>query len=158
MKKALNTLILFIAIASMTCFASCSKSKESMILGEWHYNGLTYNVTGTELDAQNQVFITAMEAYLETMIKDMVWDFKSDNTLVVSGINVENEMFENETTSYSIDGDNLILGNNGEDDQVEMPPLTIVMLTGKKLLLEREESQEMDGDMVTIVVDLEFKR
>ena len=36
MKKALNTLILFIAVASMTCFSSCTKSKESMALQRAH--------------------------------------------------------------------------------------------------------------------------
>ena len=156
MKKLFKTLILFVAVASMASTTSCTKSPEALILGQWSFKNLTYVFPGMDDDPMTQAQIAAVEAYIESVFKGMIFDFKSNNTLEISGIQDDSfEIVGNEVVTYSIEGDQLILTSPDVTDS-EKFVLDIVTLTKQKLELKISES-DLDENL-DYEVFLEFGR
>lgn len=146
MKKALKVLAMFLVVASMAALSSCSK-KDS-IVGKWQYVSATIETTSDIPEAQEA--IQTYEAMMDLVFADMVWEFKEDGTLVVTGTYVDDEI-DDERVTYTVNGDKLTISGG----EFESETIDIETLTSKKLVLSMTEEDEDFGDIKEI---LEFKR
>ena len=122
-------------VVSMTALTSCSKKSEKLIVGKWECIAASYTENG-----ETQSF---------TELNGMIWEFKSDGTVVGS----MPEDFDDGTdlsVTYVIIGDQLTMSYIDEDGDPEMEIYTIKELTSSKLVLE-----EVDGETT---VAIEFKK
>lgn len=143
MKKAFKVLAMFLVVASMAALSSCSK-KDS-IVGKWQFASASIETTNPEF----QQLVSQSQTLMNAMFADMVWEFKEDGTLVVTGTMVDLE--EDERVTYSVNGN--VLTIHGGDFEEES--INIDELTSKKLVLSFEEEDEDFGVMKEV---LEFKR
>ena len=146
MKKALKVLAMFLVVASMAALSSCSK-KDS-IVGKWQYVSATIETTSDIPEVQEA--IPTYEAMMDLVFADMVWEFKEDGTLVVTGTYVDDEI-DDERVTYTVNGDKLTISGG----EFESETIDIETLTSKKLVLSMTEEDEDFGDIKEI---LEFKR
>lgn len=146
MKKALKVLAMFLVVASMAALSSCSK-KDS-IVGKWQYVSATIETTSDIPEVQEA--IQTYEAMMDLVFADMVWEFKEDGTLVVTGTYVDDEI-DDERVTYTVNGDKLTISGG----EFESETIDIETLTSKKLVLSMTEEDEDFGDIKEI---LEFKR
>lgn len=152
MKKAFKVLAMFVMVASMAVLSSCSK--EDNIVGKWQFQTMTLSTDNS--DPEIQQMFDAEVAFINIFLKDMVWEFKSDNTLVASGLDEDLEMFS-ESATYSIDGSKLTIIDAEFPDEPEV--YDIVTLNGSKLVLSQNYEEEIDeGVIVQVKGTLEFKR
>ena len=152
MKKAFKVLAMFVMVASMAVLSSCSK--EDNIVGKWQFESITMSVEN--VDPEIQQMFDAEVALMNIFLKDMVWEFKSDNTLVASGLDEDMDMFAG-TATYSIDGKKLSIVDAEFPDEPEV--YDIVTLNGSKLVLSTSfEEEDEDGDIIKGTGTLEFKR
>ena len=107
-------------------------------------------------DPEIQQMFDAEVALMNNFLKDMVWEFKSDNTLEASGLDEDMDMFTG-TATYSIDGKKLSIVDAEFPDEPEV--YDIVTLNGSKLVLSTSfEEEDEDGDIIKGTGTLEFKR
>lgn len=152
MKKAFKVLAMFVMVASMAVLSSCSK--EDNIVGKWQFESMT--MSGENIDPETQQLFDAEVALMNVFLKDMVWEFKSDNTLVASGLDEDFDMFTG-TATYSIDGKKLSIVDAEFPDEPEV--YDIVTLNGSKLVLSTSiEEEDEEGEIVKLTGTLEFKR
>lgn len=138
MKKPFRILTLFVAVASMAFVTSCKKDNADLILGKWTFDSVT--VTATNADAQAEI-----DAYLplvEAIYKNLVLEFKSDNTLIVTGGDLFDADDDDAVVTYSIDGNKLTITTTYDDGYVETSTVDIKTLTSSKLSLEMTEDEE----------------
>lgn len=152
MKKAFKVLAMFVMVASMAVLSSCSK--EENIVGKWQFQAVTMTIENG--DPEIQQMFDAEVALMNIFLKDMVWEFKSDNTLEASGLDEDMDMFAGNAT-YSIDGSTLTIFDAEYPDEPEV--YEIVTLNGSKLLLRTSfEEEDEEGDIIKGTGTLEFKR
>ncbi len=152
MKKAFKVLAMFVMVASMAVLSSCSK--EENIVGKWQFQAVTMTIENG--DPEIQQMFDAEVALMNNFLKDMVWEFKSDNTLEASGLDEDMDMFAGNAT-YSIDGSTLTIFDAEDPDEPEV--YEIVTLNGSKLLLRTSfEEEDEEGDIIKGTGTLEFKR
>ena len=152
MKKAFKVLAMFVMVASMAVLSSCSK--EENIVGKWQFQAVTMTIENG--DPEIQQMFDAEVALMNNFLKDMVWEFKSDNTLEASGLDEDMDMFAGNAT-YSIDGSTLTIFDAEYPDEPEV--YEIVTLNGSKLLLRTSfEEEDEEGDIIKGTGTLEFKR
>ncbi|MBR6878454.1 MAG: lipocalin family protein [Bacteroidales bacterium] len=152
MKKVFKVLAMFVMVASMAMLSSCSK--EENIVGKWQFQAITMTVENG--DPEIQQMFDAEIALMNNFLKDMVWEFKSDNTLESSGLDEDMDMFAGNAT-YSIEGSTLTIFDAEYPDEPET--YEIVTLNGSKLLLRTSfEEEDEDGDIIKGTGTLEFKR
>ena len=152
MKKAFKVLAMFVMVASMAVLSSCSK--EDNIVGKWQFESMT--MSGENIDPETQQLFDAEVALMNVFLKDMVWEFKSDNTLVASGLDEDMDMFAGNAT-YSIEGSTLTIFDAEYPDEPEV--YDIVTLNGSKLVLSTSiEEEDEEGEIVKLTGTLEFKR
>lgn len=146
MKKAFKVLAMFLVVASMAALSSCSK-KDS-IVGKWQYASASIEIASDIPEVQE--YISQYQTLMNVLFADMVWEFKEDGSLVVTGSMVEEEELD-ERVTYSVNG-NVLTIHGGE---FEEESINIDELTSKKLVLSFEEEDEDFGVMKEV---LEFKR
>lgn len=146
MKKAFKVLAMFLMVASMAALSSCSK-KDS-IVGKWQYAGASIETTSEAPEVQE--YIDQIVALYDIAFADMVWEFKEDGTLLITGGIIEWDE-EDEKVTYTVDGDKLII--NGGDYEGE--DIIIETLTSKKLVLSMTEDDEDFGAITELI---EFSR
>ena len=152
MKKTFKVLAMFVMVASMAVLSSCSK--EENIVGKWQFQAVTMTIENG--DPEIQQMFDAEVALMNNFLKDMVWEFKSDNTLEASGLDEDMDMFAGNAT-YSIDGSTLTIFDAEYPDEPEV--YEIVTLNGSKLLLRTSfEEEDEEGDIIKGTGTLEFKR
>ena len=143
---------MFVMVASMAVLSSCSK--EENIVGKWQFQAVTMTIENG--DPEIQQMFDAEVALMNNFLKDMVWEFKSDNTLEASGLDEDMDMFAGNAT-YSIDGSTLTIFDAEYPDEPEV--YEIVTLNGSKLLLRTSfEEEDEEGDIIKGTGTLEFKR
>ena len=143
---------MFVMVASMAVLSSCSK--EENIVGKWQFQAVTMTIENG--DPEIQQMFDAEVALMNIFLKDMVWEFKSDNTLEASGLDEDMDMFAGNAT-YSIDGSTLTIFDAEYPDEPEV--YEIVTLNGSKLLLRTSfEEEDEEGDIIKGTGTLEFKR
>ncbi len=145
MKKILNVLVLFVAIASMATMTSCKKDNAAQIVGKWQFEKATVSVSvdDPELQATIDEYVNWMEMELNEENGNLTIEFKSDKTCIATSEGLS------ETGTWSIDGNKLTM---------EGETMTIKELTNKKLILEQAESFAEDGVEGNVNISLEFKR
>ena len=152
MKKVFKVLAMFVMVASMAMLSSCSK--EENIVGKWQFQAITMTVENG--DPEIQQMFDAEIALMNNFLKDMVWEFKSDNTLESSGLDEDMDKIAGNAT-YSIEGSTLTIFDAEYPDEPET--YEIVTLNGSKLLLRTSfEEEDEDGDIIKGTGTLEFKR
>ena len=153
MKRLIKLLVLFVAVGSMAAMTSCTKDKESSIVGKWQYVNATVdiNIDDPELQQMLDWFIQAIQQNLDEENNGLILEFKSDNT-VVSTYTYDGET-TTETDQYSVNGDKLTVGTGELTEE-----MTIETLTSSKLVITSNESYDEDGISFTAKVTMEFKR
>lgn len=146
MKKAFKVLAMFLVVVSMAALSSCSK-KDS-IVGKWQYASASIEVA-TDIP-EVQEYVSQYQLLMDVLFADMVWEFKEDGSLVVTGSMVDPEDMDEKVT-YSVNGNVLTIhGGEFEDENINIDELT-----SKKLVLSFEEEDEDFGMMKEVI---EFKR
>ena len=108
-------------VVSMTALTSCSKKSEKLIVGKWECIAASYTENG-----ETQSF---------TELNGMIWEFKSDGTVVGS----MPEDFDDGTdlsVTYVIVDDQLTMSYVDEDGDLDKETYTIKELTKSKLVIE----------------------
>lgn len=143
MKKLLRVFAMFVAVASMTAFTSCSKDKKDLIIGTWQFEkaSVSINVDDPEIQAFLDEFFS--EEVVNEEMKGMKIEFKADNTCVSYDADGE------ATSTWTLDGDKLTIDGDS---------MTVKSLTKSTLILESNESFEEEGISAKIATTLEFKR
>ena len=146
MKKTMRIMAMVLFVIGMTTLASCTKSKEKLILGKWELTSFSISGAGYNMEMSVEDFYELMGADEEEM-EDIVFEFKSDGYVYMNG----------ERAPYSINGDQLIVeGSMYDDEEVEYETMTITELTEKALTLEKTEYvDELDGKMT---IAMHFKK
>ena len=135
MKKTLKVMAMLFFVVSMTALTSCSKKSEKLIVGKWECIAASYTENG-----ETQSF---------TELNGMIWEFKSDGTVVGS----MPEDFDDGTdlsVTYVIVDDQLTMSYVDEDGDLDKETYTIKELTKSKLVLEEVVGSES--------VTFEFKK
>lgn len=108
-------------VVSMTALTSCSKKSEKLIVGKWECIAASYTENG-----ETQSF---------TDLNGMIWEFKSDGTVVASMPEDLDDEADLKVT-YVIVDDQLTMSYIDEDGDPEKETYTIKELTKSKLVIE----------------------
>lgn len=151
MKKVFKVLTLFVTIATLALLSACTKDNAKKILGTWNFVHVDIVMTADDPEVQEFVdeFLGAMVDEMNNELSGFVFDFKADNTVVITYTDVETHQTESETAQYSVDGD--IITFDGDE-------MTIKTLTNNSLVLVVSDTFDEDGITGTVVETLEFKR
>ena len=142
----MKIMAMVLCVLGMTALASCSKSKDKLILGKWELKSFSISGGGYNMEMAVEDFFELMGADDEEM-EDIVFEFKSDGYVYMNG----------DRAPYSISGDQLIVeGSIYDDEEVEYERMTITELTEKALTLEQTEYvEELEGNMT---IAMHFKK
>lgn len=121
MKKTLKVMAMLLFVVSMTALTSCSKKSEKLIVGKWECIAASYTENG-----ETQSF---------TDLNGMIWEFKSDGTVVASMPEDLDDEADLKVT-YVIVDDQLTMSYIDEDGDPEKETYTIKELTKSKLVIE----------------------
>ena len=135
MKKTLKVMAMLLFVVSMTALTSCSKKSEKLIVGKWECIAASYTENG-----ETQSF---------TDLNGMIWEFKSDGTVVASMPEDLDDEADLKVT-YVIVDDQLTMSYIDEDGDLEKETYTIKELTNSKLVIEEVAEQT--------TVKIEFKK
>ena len=115
-------------VMSMTALTSCNKEKTNLIVGKWECTTATYTEAGV---TQSVPWVIGM-----------VWEFKSDGTVISNSIDIDDEEIEVSAT-YVVTGDALTITGVDEDGDIDTETYLIKELTKSKLLLEERDEDEL---------------
>lgn len=154
MKTVFRVLALFVMVASMSLMTSCSKEKT--IVGKWKCDNAMVTIPGMEDIPEVQEILEYFQEEMAEEYKGMVWEFRSDNTLVLSGEGVDESDFEDVELRYTVNDNKLTITAHSEDEDVEddVTVFNIQTLTNEKLELDMSETEEG----VTVNLSLSFNR
>lgn len=145
MKKALKVLSLFVMVASMALISSCSKEKS--IVGKWKFSSATVEISNVDPEIQEYLsdYLTAIQNGVNADFKDMVWEFKSDNTMTASG-----EMIgtDSEKITYSLNNNKLTLTNPEADEDEKEIVFDVITLDDKNLVVSYSEEITDEKGMI----------
>ena len=115
-------------VMSMTALTSCNKEAEQLIVGKWECTTATYTEDG----------VTESVPW----VIGMVWEFKSDGTVISNSIDFDDEEIEVSAT-YVVTGDALTITGVDEDGDIDTETYLIKELTKSKLVLEERDEDEL---------------
>ena len=115
-------------VMSMTALTSCNKEKTNLIVGKWECTTATYTEAGV---TQSVPWVIGM-----------VWEFKSDGTVISNSIDIDDEEIEVSAT-YVVTGDALTITGVDEDGDIDTETYLIKELTKSKLVLEERDEDEL---------------
>ena len=115
-------------VMSMTALTSCNKEKTNLIVGKWECTTATYTEAGV---TQSVPWVIGM-----------VWEFKSDGTIISNSIDIDDEEIEVSAT-YVVTGDALTITGVDEDGDIDTETYLIKELTKSKLVLEERDEDEL---------------
>ena len=147
MKRVFRVLSLFVMVGALASLTACKKDNASSIIGKWSFEKADIELSTDDAEIQAW-FDEYMDEFMEELndeFKGIVFEFKEDNTCIVSYPADEDDEAFSYTTEYSVEGDILTL--DGDD-------VTIKTLNNKKLVLEMVD----EDDDYSLVETLEFKR
>ena len=115
-------------VMSMTALTSCNKEKTNLIVGKWECTTANYTEAGV---TQSVPWVIGM-----------VWEFKSDGTVISNSIDFDDEEIEVSAT-YVVTGDALTITGVDEDGDIDTETYLIKELTKSKLVLEERDEDEL---------------
>ena len=139
MKKIFTKLlVLLVVVASGMVLTGCEKNNQKNLIGRW-------KLVSHDVEYKNG---NDVEKSTVPLHYSMIWEFTVDGT----AIQTMEEEGESYTTTASYTFENNIITTN--DDAV----MQIKELTSKKLVVERRESDIIDGKQYTITTTLTFEK
>ena len=142
MKKITISFMLLVSIISMVLLSSCVKDNAEFILGKWHFEKMTCDVTSDDLwflEYANETYDS--NEYLE----GSTFEFKSDNTLIY----YNPKEGDTESLPYSIEGDQLVFDGT---------TYTIKSLTKRELVFEWSDTIFVNYTSGLVVTTYEYRR
>lgn len=130
MKKSLKTLAAVVIAALTFCLTGCQKDNEDLIIGTWNVYAMSETISNATIPAMNG---THEEEMMSGM--SMSLTFNNDNTgVMVTTFSLfgMNET-EQDTFTYTIDGDKLTMIIKYEEGETETTVNTIDKLDKKEL-------------------------
>lgn len=144
MKKSLKTLAAVVFAALTFCLTGCQKDNEDLIIGTWNAYAMSETISNATIPAMNGTHEEEVMSGVSMSIT-----FNKDNTgVMVTTFSLfgMNET-EQDTFTYTIDGDKLTMTINYEDGETETMVTTIEKLDKKELwVTESGHDQDWDDD------------
>ena len=149
MKKVFKLLSLFVMVASMAFVTSCTK--ENSIVGKWQFSNATIGLSNVAPEILEQVDLDMLNTMANSMYKDMVWEFKSDNTVSASAFFNGQHLAEDGIT-YEVKNNKLIFTDPTEEEGEQVFELDIVTLDAKNLVVSYSEENDETGLISTVTL------